>query len=124
LGTFWFRREPSPPPLEIVCSDYLLHHARGQTLLEPAKLAPVPPSFVDGAVFIRQTNVLGVLLNCSLEKSLAPFAGSHSVMLARCVVPTNGAEQASLLSLIKVETGPGETREWRAEWQPDFCSVR
>ena len=89
-GLCW---KTTPPALERVCADNLLDHADGETLLEPAELAPVPPPLVHGAVLVRQTDVLGVLLNSSLEEALAALAGPHAVMLARGVVSAHGAKQ-------------------------------
>ena len=81
------------PALERVCADNLLDHPDGETLLEPAELAAVPPPLVHGTVLVRQTDVLGVLLNSSLEEALAALAGPHAVVLARGVVPAHGAQQ-------------------------------
>ena len=81
------------PPLEAVGSDHLLHHPHGQALLEPAELAAVPPPLVHGAVLVRQTHVLGVLLHRPLEEPLAALAGPHPIVLARGVIPAHGAHQ-------------------------------
>ena len=93
LGTLGLRGKTTSPTLECVGADNLLDHADGETLLEPAELAPVPPPLVHGAVLVRQTDVLGVLLNSSLEEALAALAGPHAVMLARGVVSAHGAKQ-------------------------------
>ena len=104
----WLHRPPSPrvtrappglcgkttsPALERVCADNLLDHPDSETLLEPAELAPVPPPLVHGAVLVRQTDVLGVLLDSSLEEALAALTGPHTVVLARGVIPAHGAQQ-------------------------------
>ena len=86
-------RKTTPPALERVGADNLLDHPDGETLLEPTELAPVPPPLVHGAVLVRQTDVLGVLLNSSLEEALAALAGPHAVVLAGGVVSTHGAKQ-------------------------------
>ena len=75
------------PTLERIRPDHLLDHPDRETLLEPAELAAVPPPLVHGAVLVRQADVLGALLNRSLEEALAALAGSHPVVLTRGVVP-------------------------------------
>ena len=82
------------PTLERIRPDHLLDHPDRETLLEPAELAAVPPPLVHGAVLVRQADVLGALLNRSLEEALAALAGSHPVVLTRGVVPAHGAQQA------------------------------
>ena len=99
MVTPWFGWESSPPSLETVRSDDLLDHADCETLLEPAELTTVPPPFVHRAIFVRQTNVLGVLLHCSLEESLTTFAGPNPVVLAGSVVSADGAQQGRRLWL-------------------------
>ena len=81
------------PALERVRADNLLDHPDSETFLEPAELAPVPPPLVHGAVLVRQTDVLGVLLDSSLEEALAALTGPHAVVLARGVIPAHGAQQ-------------------------------
>lgn len=44
------------------------NHADTETLLEPAVLASVTTSLVHWAVFICQTNIFCIFLNCSLRK--------------------------------------------------------
>ena len=95
-GLCW---KTTSPTLERVCPNNLLDHPDGETLLEPAELAPVPPPLVHGAVLVRQTDVLGVLLNSSLEEALAALAGPHAVMLARGVVSAHGAKQSGAAGL-------------------------
>ena len=85
-------RKTTPPALERVGADNLLDHPDGETLLEPTELAPVPPPLVHGAVLVRQTDVLGVLLDSSLEEALAALTGPHAVVLARGVIPAHGAQ--------------------------------
>ena len=93
LGALGLRGKTTSPALESVCPNNLLDHPDGETLLEPAELAAVPPPLVHGAVLVRQTDVLGVLLNSSLEEALAALAGPHAVVLTRGVVPAHGAKQ-------------------------------
>ena len=45
-------RQAAAAALEAVRADNLLHHADGETLLEAAKLAPVPPPLVHRAVLV------------------------------------------------------------------------
>ena len=99
LGTLGLRGKTTSPTLECVGANNLLDHPDGETLLEPAELAPVPPPLVHGAVLVRQTDVLGVLLNSSLEEALAALAGPHAVMLARGVVSAHGAKQSGAAGL-------------------------
>ena len=99
LRALWLRGKTTSPTLERVRPDDLLDHPDGETLLEPAELAPVPPPLVHGAVLVRQTDVLGVLLNSSLEEALAALAGPHAVMLARGVVSAHGAKKAGAAGL-------------------------
>ena len=93
LAPAGLRWKTTSTALEAVGSDHLLHHPHGQTLLEPAELAAVPPPLVHGAALVRQTHVLGVLLHRPLEEPLAALAGPHPVVLARGVVPAHGAHQ-------------------------------
>ena len=93
LTSAGLRWKTTSPPLEAVGSDNLLYHPHGQALLEPAELAAVPPPLVHGAVLVRQTDVLGVLLDSSLEEALAALTGPHAVVLARGVIPAHGAQQ-------------------------------
>lgn len=44
------------------------NHADAETLLKPAVLASVPTSLVHWTVFVRQTNIFCIFLNCSLQK--------------------------------------------------------
>ena len=94
LGALRLRGKSTSPTLECVSPDHLLDHPDRETLLEPAELAAVPPPLVHGAVLVRQADVLGALLNRSLEEALAALAGSHPVVLTRGVVPAHGAQQA------------------------------
>ena len=84
LGALGLGGKTTSPSLETVRPDHLLDHAGGQALLEPAELAAVPPPLVHGAVLVRQTHILGVLLHRPLEEPLAALAGPHTVVLARC----------------------------------------
>jgi hypothetical protein len=42
-------------------------HSNCEALLVSTVLTSVPSSFVDRAVFVRETHVLGVFLHCSLK---------------------------------------------------------
>ena len=95
----WFGRKPPPPPLQTVCPHHLLHHPHSQALLEAAELATVSSSLVHRAVFVCQADVLGVLLHCPLEESLAALAGADAIVLARSIVPTHGTQQRRGLGL-------------------------
>ena len=91
-----FGWKTTSPALETVCPHHLLHHAHHQTFLEPTELAPVPPSFVHRAALVGQTDIFRVLLDSSLEESLAALAGPHSVVLAGGVVTTDRALQGGV----------------------------
>ena len=91
-GALGLRRQPASPALQPVRPDHFLDHADGQTLLEPAELAPVSPPLVHRAVLVRQADVLCILLNCPLEESLAALARAHAVVLAGRVVAADGAQ--------------------------------
>ena len=86
--------QATPPTLEAVRPHHLLHHPHHQALLEAAELATVPSTLVHGAIFVRQTNILGILLNCPLEESLAALTSSHPIVLAGSIVPAHRAQQA------------------------------
>jgi hypothetical protein len=58
--------------------------------LKPAKLAPISPSFIHGAIFIAKADIFCILLNSPLEETFAAFTGSDSVMLAGGVVSAYG----------------------------------
>ena len=90
----WFRRKPSPSPLQTVRPHHLLHHPHGQALLEAAELATVSSSLVHRAVLVRQADILGVLLHRPLEESLAALAGADAIVLAGSIVPTDGTREA------------------------------
>ena len=74
-------------------------HADVETLLEPAELTPVPPSLVHRTALVRQTDVLGVLLDGPLEEALAALAGPDPVVLTGGIVATDGTEQGGRLVL-------------------------
>ena len=95
----WFRRKPTPSPLQTVRPHHLFHHPHGQALLEAAELATVSSSLVHWAVLVRQADVLGVLLHRPLEESLAALAGADAIMLAGSIVATHGTEQRRGLGL-------------------------
>ena len=103
LGALRLRGKTTSPTLERVRPDDLLDHPDGETLLEPAELAPVPPPLVHGAVLVRQTDVLGVLLDSSLEEALAALAGPHPVVLAGRVVATHRAQQRRRVGLVMLK---------------------
>lgn len=42
------------------------HHADGEALLETAELAAIAPPLVHGTVLVREANVLGIFLDCTL----------------------------------------------------------
>ena len=91
--------QAAPPTLEAVRPHHLLHHPHHQALLEAAELATVPSALVHGAVLVRKTDILGVLLDRPLEEALAALAGADAVVLAGGVVTAHGAEQGRGLGL-------------------------
>ena len=78
--------------LQAVRTHNLLHHANAQALLKTAELTSVSSAFVHRAVLVRQADILGVLLDGSLEEALAALAGADTVVLAGRVIPADGAE--------------------------------
>lgn len=42
------------------------HHADSKALLETAELAAITPPLVHGTVLVREANVLGIFLDCTL----------------------------------------------------------
>ena len=96
--------QATPPALEAVRPHHLLHHPHHQALLEAAELATVPSSLVHRAVLVRETNILGVLLDRPLEESLAALTGADAVVLAGCVVTAHGAQQGGGLGLREGES--------------------
>jgi len=99
------RGQPPPPSLQTVGAHPLAHHAHLEALLVATVLAPVAPSLVHDAVHGARAHVLGVLLHRALEETLAPLAGAHPIVLARCVVAAHCAHvarQALLLLLVRV----------------------
>ena len=101
----WFGRKTTSPPLQPVSPHHLLHHPHRQTLLEPAELTPVPPSLVHRTALVRQTDVLGVLLDGPLEEALAALAGADPVVLTGGVVTADGALQGSVSSVGCADSG-------------------
>ena len=99
-----FGGKTTSPALETVRPHHLLHHPDHQTFLEPTELTSVPPSFVHRAALVGQTDIFSVLLDSSLEESLAALAGSHSVVLTGGIVSTHGTEQRRRL-VLKIEAG-------------------
>ena len=91
-----FGWKTTSPALETVRPHHLLHHPHHQALLEPTELTSVPPSFVHRAALVCQTDIFSVLLDSSLEESLAALAGPHSVVLTGGVVATDGALQGGV----------------------------
>ena len=100
-GLSW---KTTSPALETVRPHHLLHHPHHQALLEPTELTSVPPSFVHRAALVCQTDIFSVLLDSSLEESLAALAGSDPVVLAGGIVSTDRAEQRRRL-VLKREVG-------------------
>ena len=93
LRTLGLGRKSSSATLETVSSHNLFDHPSPQTLLEATELTSVPPSLVHGTVLVRQTNILGVLLDSPLEESLAAFTGPHSTMLTSSMIPAYGTHE-------------------------------
>ena len=91
-----FGGKTTSPALETVRPYHLLHHPHHQAFLEPTELTSVPPSFVHRAALVSQTDIFSVLLDSSLEESLAALAGPHSVVLAGGVVTTDRALQGGV----------------------------
>lgn len=112
LRTLWFGGQTTSSAFEAVRPHNFLHHADRQTLLKSTKLAPVSSSLVHRAIFVRQADVLCVLLNCSLEKSFATFAGSNPVVLASSVVATHGAQEWRFALCFR----SSRSRCWHSRW--------
>ena len=93
LRTLGLGGKSSSATLETVGPYNLFDHSSSQTLLEATELTSVPPSLVHRTVLVSQANILGVLLDSSLEESLATFTGPHSIMLTGCMISTYGAHK-------------------------------
>ena len=105
LGALGLGGKTTSPALETVGPHHLLDHPGPQTLLEPAELTPVPPSLVHRTALVRQTDVLGVLLDGPLEEALAALAGADPVVLTGGVVTADGALQGSVSSVGCADSG-------------------
>ena len=92
LRTFGLGRQATAAAFETVGSHDLLDHADSEAFLEAAELTPISSAFVHRAVLVRQADILGVLLDGSLEEALAALAGADTVVLAGRVIPADGAE--------------------------------
>lgn len=100
LRAFGLGRQSTPPPLKIVRSHDLLHHAHREALLETAELAPIPPSFVHWTVLVCETNIFGILLNRPLEEPFTALARANSVVLTGGRIPADGAQLGRRLGLL------------------------
>lgn len=83
----------------LMLNSFLLHVDR-QTLLEPARLALVPPRHVHDTSPILLAHVVKVTssqaANAPLEKSSTSVAGGNSVMFPASLVPTHLAQDVTL----------------------------
>lgn len=57
-NSFNFNTNPTPLTFS--------HHADSKALLETAELAAIAPPLVHGTVLVREANVLGIFLDCTL----------------------------------------------------------
>ena len=85
-------RQATPLSLEAARPHHLPHHPHHPALLKAAVLATVPSPLVHGAVLFRLTNILGVLLDCPLEETLAALAGEDTVVMALGVITAHSTE--------------------------------
>ena len=93
LTSPWFCWKTTSPTLQTISSHHLFDHSHCQTLLEATKLTSISPPFVHRAIFIRQADVFCILLDGSLEETLATLASSDPIVLTRCMVSANCTQE-------------------------------
>jgi len=84
-----FRRKPSTPSFESICSNHFFDHPNSETLLKSTILAPISASLVDWTISVGQTGIRSLILDSAFEESFTPLTGEDPVMLATRNIPTN-----------------------------------